>query len=195
MGLYSTSFAAATLLVGMATGGWAQSAQDAMAAAKAASEKYQDINVALAAGFVKDPSGACVSAGNEGLPPEWGAMGVHYLNMAKLKITGGDPLAGNGTHTDFNDPAILLYEPQADGSMKLVGIENLVFQAAWAAAGNDAPPSFAGKAWDAMADDPATEASESHGFAAHFDRHFWAYRDNPAGVFVPFNPAVSCQYN
>ena len=29
-------------------------------------------------------------------------------------------------------------------------------------------------------------------FEPHFDRHVWIYRDNPAGVFTPFNPAVSC---
>ena len=29
----------------------------------------------------------------------------------------------------------MIYEPQADGSLELVGIENLVFQAAWKAAG------------------------------------------------------------
>ncbi|MFV2003383.1 MAG: hypothetical protein ACC619_10430, partial [Paracoccaceae bacterium] len=179
MRTFSTAIAATTILVGLSTGAGAQSAEQAMAAAVAASEKYQDVNVALAAGFVKDPSGACVSAGAEGLPPEWGAMGVHYLNMAKLQITGGEPLGGEGIHTDFNDPAILMYEPQADGSMVLVAIENLVFQAAWSAAGNAEPPSFAGVVWDAMADDPATEASESHGFAPHFDRHFWAFRDNP----------------
>ena len=29
-------------------------------------------------------------------------------------------------------------------------------------------------------------------FAPHFDRHVWIYRDNPNGVFAPFNPSVSC---
>jgi hypothetical protein len=23
---------------------------------------------------------------------------------------------------------------------------------------------------------------------AHYDRHVWLYRDNPSGVFAPFNP-------
>ncbi len=103
----------------------------------------------------------------------------------------GGRVDGTGTHTDFMAPAILLYEPQADGSMVLVGVENLVFQAAWKAAGNSAPPAFAGKAWDSMADDPNTEADEAHDFAPHYDQHVWL-RENPAGQLMPFNPNVSC---
>ena len=75
------------------------------------------------------------------------------------------------THTDFQKPAILIYEPQADGSLVLVGVENLVFQEAWRAAGNSAAPEFAGKTWDAMADDPNTLGDEAHGFEPHFDQH------------------------
>jgi len=123
-------------------------------------------------------------------------MGIHYLNMARLQITGGDPrVDGVGIHTDFMATAIWMYEPQADGSMVLLGIENLVFQAAWAAAGNAEPPSFAGSAWDTMADDPATAGDEAHGFAPHYDRHVWTFRDNPAGIFVSFNPAATCEHH
>jgi hypothetical protein len=46
--------------------------------------------------------------------------------------------------------------------------------------------------FDAMADDTATVLDEAHNFAPHFDRHVWLYRDNPRGVFVALNPAVSC---
>jgi hypothetical protein len=102
---------------------------------------------------------------------------------------------GTGTHTDFHRPAILIYEPQADGSMHLVAVENLVFIAAWQAAGRSAPPSFQGVAYDRMVDDPATSADEAHMFAPHYDRHVWLYRDNPNGVFAMFNPAVSCRHH
>lgn len=174
----------------------AQSQADHIAAVKAATEKYQDVSVALAEGFIPDPSGHCISAAAEGLPPEWGAMGIHYLNMAKLKITAGEPrVDGESTHTDFMEPAILLYEPQADGSMQLIGVENLVFQAAWHAAGNSEPPSFAGRVWDAMADDMATAGDEAHGFMPHYDQHVWVHRDNPAGALVPFNANATCEYH
>ena len=59
-------------VVGFATQASAQSLDEDIAAAKAASEKYQDVNVALAEGFVPDPSGHCIPAGAEGLPPDWG---------------------------------------------------------------------------------------------------------------------------
>ncbi len=171
----------------------AQSEADMLAAAKAASMKYMDVNVALADGFIPDPSGQCVSAAAEGLPPEMGAMGIHYLNMARLQITGGDPkVTGVGLNVDFNAPSILLYEPQGDGSLVLVGVENLVFQDAWAAAGNSALPAFGDRAWDAMADDAGTTGDEAHGFAPHYDLHLWLFRENPADIYAPFNPAVSC---
>lgn len=166
-----------------------------VAAVRAATEKYQDVNIALAEGYVPDPAGICVSAAEEGLPAELGAMGIHYLNMEALQLTANAPrVDGMSTYTDFQKPAVLLYEPQADGSLVLVAVENLVFQAAWKAAGNAEPPMFAGKAWDTMADDPNTPADEAHGFAPHFDRHVWAFRDNPAGVQTPFNPSVTCEY-
>jgi len=162
-------------------------------ALRAATEKYKDVNVALAEGFIPDPSGHCVSAAAEGLPAEWGGMGIHYLNPALLQITAGEPrVDGMSTYTDFMKPAILLYEPQADGSLQLVGIENLVFEAAWKAAGHDAAPMLNGRNWDHMADDPNTPGDEAHNFMPHYDQHVWLFRDNPAGALMPFNPNVTC---
>lgn len=165
-------------------------------ALKAATEKYMDVDVALAEGFIPDPSGHCISAAAEGLPAEWGAMGIHYLNPALLKISGSDPrVDGMGTHTDFSKPAVLLYEPQADGSMVLVGIENLVFQKAWKEMGNDGPPVINGRNWDTMADNQETEGDEAHGFMPHFDQHVWLFRDNPAGTLEAFNANVTCEHH
>jgi hypothetical protein len=164
-------------------------------AIRAAAERFRDVEVALAAGYVPDPTGMCVTAEMEGLPAEAGAMGIHYFRPDLLGITAVEPrVDGNGTHLDFLEPAILLYEPQADGSLELVGVENLVFEAAWHAAGNDGPPTFHGIAWEHMADDPATEADEAHGFTNHYDRHVWLFRENPTGVFSPFNPNVTCAH-
>lgn len=171
----------------------AQGMDEEIAAIRAATAKYKDVNVALAEGFIPDPSGACVSAAAEGLPAEWGAMGIHYLNPGRLGITGGEPrVNGNGTNVDFTAPSILMYEPQADGSLQLLGVENLVFKEGWAAAGNSMAPTFAGKMWDSMADDPNTAGDEAHMFEAHFDLHVWSERENPAGATTPFNPMVNC---
>ena len=161
---------------------------------RAAVEKYKDVNVALAEGYIT-PDNHCVSAASEGLPPELGAMGLHYIHPALLEITGTDPrVDGNSTYVDWNQPAILIYEPQADGSLELVGVENLVFEAAWMAAGNDAAPDLNGRSWDHMADDPATEGDEAHGFTPHYDQHVWLFRENPMGDLMPFNPAVTCEH-
>ena len=132
-----------------------------------------------------------------GLPREQGAMGIHYFRPDMLGITAppNPRVNGAGTHTDFLKPAILLYEPQRDGSLVLVGVENLVFAKAWKDKGNDAPPSFHGVTYDTMVDDPKTPIDEAHNFEPHHDRHVWLYRENPNGVFQPFNPRVTCEHH
>ena len=161
---------------------------------KAATEKYKDINVALADGYIT-PDNHCVSAEGEGLPPELGAMGIHYIHPAMLKITGTEPrVDGESTYTDWSQPSILIYEPQADGTLELVAVENLVFEAAWESAGMGEAPVLNGRTWDHMADDPATPGDEAHGFMPHYDQHVWLFRDNPMGVLMPFNPNVSCEH-
>lgn len=162
---------------------------------RAATERFQDVKVALAEGYIRDPSDTCDSAEMMGRPAELGAMGIHFFRPDMLGISGppNPRVDGNGTHTDFNKPAILIYEPQADGSLQLVAVENLVFQKSWHAAGNQKPPSFHGVEWDTMQDDPATKIDEAHMFEPHYDRHVWLYRENPRGIFAQFNPNVSCK--
>lgn len=164
---------------------------------KALTEKYKDVKVALAEGYIQDPSGACETADMMGKPASDGAMGIHYFIPAQAGVTAppNPRVDGNGIHTDFRKPTVLLYEPQADGSMVLVGVENLVFEAAWKAAGKTAPPTFHGKPYEHMADDPATPLDEAHNFTPHYDRHVWVHRENPNGVFTPFNPAVTCAHH
>jgi hypothetical protein len=162
---------------------------------RAATARFRDIKVALAEGYIS-PDNSCETASHMGLPKEMGAMGIHYVRPDLLGITAppNPRVDGNGTHTDFKKPAILIYEPQADGSLELVAVENLVFEKAWKDAGNKQRPSFHGVAYDHMADDPKTAADEAHMFEPHFDRHVWIYRDNPNGVFTPFNPNVTCEH-
>jgi hypothetical protein len=159
-----------------------------------ATSRYQDVKVALADGYKPDPSGMCVAATMEGRPAEEGAMGVHYIRPDLLGITAppNPRVNGTSTHTDFLQPAILIYEPQADGSSQLVAVENLVFIKSWEAAGHTAPPTFKGHSFNKMQDDPATELDEAHGFEPHYDLHVWLYRENPKGMFAQFNPAVKC---
>ena len=168
-----------------------------LAEVRTGTERFRDLKVALAEGYIRDPFDLCETADMMGRPASDGAMGVHYFRPDLLGVTAppSPRVDGNGTHIDFRQPAILIYEPQADGSIELIAVENLVFKAAWAASGHTAPPSFHGVPYDNMVDDPATAADEAHMFMPHFDRHVWIYRDNPNGVFRPFNPAVTCQYH
>lgn len=162
---------------------------------RAATERFRDVKVALAEGYI-DPGNACETAAAMGMPNELGGMGIHLFRPDLLGVSGppNPRVSGNGLHTDFRKPSILIYEPRADGSLELVAVENLVFEKAWKDAGNTAPPSFHGLAWDYMADDPKTAADEAHMFEPHYDRHVWLYKTNPKGMFTPFNPAVTCEH-
>ena len=186
--------AAAAVLALCAADPAAAETEPDLAAVRAAAERFRDVNVALAEGYVATPGNVCETAQHMGQPAALGAMGIHYFRPDLLGITAppNPRVAGNGTHTDFLRPAILIYEPQADGSLELVAVENLVFESAWRAAGNTAPPSFHGRPYEHMADDPATPVDEAHMFEPHFDRHVWVFRDNPNGVYAPYNPNVTC---
>lgn len=164
---------------------------------RALTEKYKDVSVALAEGYIRDPFDQCETADMMGKPVEAGAMGIHYFRPDLVGVTEppNPRVAGNGTYTDFRNPAVLLYEPKADGSLELVGVENLVFVKGWTEASRTEPPTFHGLAYDYMVDDPATALDEGHMFEAHYDRHVWVHRENPNGVFTPFNPAVSCEHH
>lgn len=184
------------LLLAVAAPAAAQQEPD-LATIRAATERFQNVEVALAEGYVRDPTDMCDTAEMMGRPAEYGAMGIHFFRPDLLGITAppNPRVDGNGTHTDFSRPAILIYEPRADGSLELVAIENLVFQTAWRAAGNRERPSIHGRAWDRMQDDPATPIDEAHGFEPHYDQHVWLYRDNPRGLYAQFNPNVSCAHH
>ena len=175
----------------------APNGEPTLAEIRAATERFRDVKVALAEGYVRDPMNTCETAVTIGRPAEQGGMGVHYFRPDLLGITGppNPRVNGNGTHLDFLKPAVLIYEPQADGSVALVAVENLTFARAWGAAGNKAPPSFHGVPYDFMKDDPATAADEAHMFEPHYDRHVWIYRENPNGVFAQFNPNVTCSHH
>ena len=172
-------------------------AEPGLEAVRAATERFRDVNIALAEGYLRDPMNLCDTAEMMGRPRELGAMGIHYFRPDLLGIAAppNPRVDGTGTHTDFLKPSILIYEPQADGSLELVAVENLVFEKAWSAAGNAQRPSYQGVAYDHMVDDPGTSVDEAHMFEPHFDRHVWIYRDNPHGVFAQFNPNVSCEHH
>jgi hypothetical protein len=102
-----------------------------------------------------------------------GTMGVHFVNLT----VQGPP--------DPMKPNVLVYEPQADGKLKLVGVEWLV-------------PLAAAKERPSVLGQPFQGPMEGHeplipkGFH-HWDLHAWLFKDNPLGMFTATNPDVSCE--
>src|SRR5690242_1078055 len=80
---------------------------------RAATAKYRDLDTAKAAGY--DKFLTCFKMGDDM------AMGQHYVNGT---LAGDDKV-------DPMKPEALVYEPQADGSMVLLGFEYLIFDKAW----------------------------------------------------------------
>ena len=159
--------------------------------------KYRDVEVAKAEGFTTDNK--CVTAEMLGHPAAMGAMGLHYVRRDLLGLPPspspkGVRVKGNGTHVDFRQPAMLVYEPQPDGNMVLVAVENLVFKESWHER-NPSPPAFHGRTYPLLEDNPATVLDEAHGWEPHYEQHLWVFRDNPNGAYSPFNPKVSCRHH
>ncbi len=171
--------------------------QAALEEIRAATEKYQDPEAALADGYIREPMNLCAHAGDEDLPRQVGAMGIHFFRPDLLGITATEPrVNGNGTHTDFLTPSILVYHTTADGSLKLGAVENLVWEAAWKGSGNAGPPEFHGFQYFHRIDNPITSyADEAHLFEPHYELHVWLYEENPTGIFAQFNPRVSCEHH
>ena len=174
----------------------AATAEPGLSAIRVATARYRDVKNALADGYMRDPMNMCVMPSDEGQPNWLGAMGVHFFRPDLLGIQATSPrVAGNGTHTDFAQPGVLIYDPQPDGSMKLVAVENLVFEKGWKDAGHTTPPEYEGHQYFHMVDNPETAADEAHGFAPHYELHIWTELPNPSGPFMEWNPSATCRWH
>lgn len=135
--------------------------------ARAGTAAFHRLSAAEAAGYAQ--VSPCVAA-----PP--GAMGFHFAR--------GD-LYGDGV-VKPDEPEVLLYAPAPNGRMRLVGVEYQVFAFAWDPHHSE-PPSLFGQVFE----DHRAEGT-THGLPPHYELHAWIWRHNPAGMFAPFNPEVSC---
>ena len=170
-------------------------AEPTLAEVKAAAERYRDVRNAIADGYTTDNK--CVTAEMLGFAAINGDMGLHYVRRDLLGLPakpGTGRVRGTGTYTDFSKPAMLVYEPQADGSLELVAVENLVFASEWHRT-REKPPQFRGVNYLLLKDDPTTKLDEAHNFEPHYELHLWVFRDNPKGMFAPFNPTVTCRHH
>jgi hypothetical protein len=95
-----------------------------------------------------------------------GAMGFHYGNAARI----------DGTVKQL-EPEVLMYEPAANGSLRLVGVEYVVPLNAWTA---PAPPQLFGQTF------------QRNEMFQVWALHAWIWKDNPRGTFASWNPNVSC---
>lgn len=152
-----------------------------------ATEAYASISAANAAGYTvwsPDPNAANATCPTNQL----GNMGYHLVNTA-LRGSPADPANGDAV-LDPLKPEMLLWEKRPDGTLALVGVEYLVFKAAWERAhgAQAAPPTLFG----------SPVPLSTHSFTAggpeipHYELHVWLYEPNPLGIFAPWNPNVTC---
>ena len=142
-----------------------------------ATQQYHEETAALADGFVADL--VCVAL------PGVGGMGFHYVNPERASDASVDSLS----------PEVLLYEAEANGRRRLVGVEYFV-------------PVFSnGVPWFGPGDPPVVDNPPPVLFGRtflgpmpghnpempwHYELHVWAWKHNPSGMFASWNPNVSC---
>ncbi len=144
---------------------------------RAATERYKDVNVAIAEGWV--PGTPCVSG------PNSGAMGVHFI-LPPLGAGLPPPRIGDGV-VNASEPEALIYEPLPGGQVRLVGVEFIVLAGQWSTLHPDgSPPVLEGHLMNLVS------APNRYGLPAFFELHVWAWARNPNGSFADWNSIVSC---
>ncbi len=138
-------------------------------AVRESTARFRDVRVAEAEGY--GLLFGCVSG------PDFGAMGMHFVNGALI----GDDIV------DPAHPEIILYEPTPDGRLRLTGADFLILKEVWDAKHPDGPPpELMGQLLQFF------DAPNRFGLPPFFTLHVWAWKDNPNGTFVNWNPKVSC---
>lgn len=95
-----------------------------------------------------------------------GAMGFHHVNRAVVD-----------SMVDLDRPEILLYERTSDGGYSLTGVEYIIPLRRWS---RPEPPTIFGQSMRREED------------LQLWYLHVWAWKENPAGLFADWNPAVAC---
>ena len=143
-----------------------------LAAARAATAQYHQLDVATGDGYglFTDAAGiACID--NQPV----GTMGIHYVNLGLVL----DPAI------DATTPEALVYEPESNGTLRLVALEYVVFQDAWDAT-HSSPPSLFGHRFGLVG------SPNRYGLPPFYELHAWVWKHNPSGTFFEWNPKVSC---
>ena len=135
--------------------------------------RFHDVDAAKAAGY---ELGYVNGAGNRIITgciahPTAGVMGYHYFNKKLI-----DDLV-----VDEQQPEGLVYTSGRDGGLKLAAVEYVVPGAGSNPPGVSQPPTIFGRQMHILV--PAV------GF---YIQHVWVWSHNPAGMFVDWNPELSC---
>jgi hypothetical protein len=141
-------------------------------AVRAATARYHSLTLAKAHkyGLLTDKNGiACID--NPGV----GAMGIHYVNGDLVGTTEVNPLT----------PEALVYQPEANGQLRLVALEYVTFQAQWDATHKSRPQLFGQRFM-------LTPDGNRFGLPAFYSLHAWIWKFNPDGTFAMWNPNVHC---
>jgi hypothetical protein len=104
-------------------------------------------------------------------------MGVHLVMVSRIGSLVLDPA----------QPQALIYEPNADGTMRLVGVEFIVLESVWALNNpNGGVPALDGNLMNYVA------APNRYGLPAFYELHVWAWQNNPQGSYADWNTQVTC---
>ncbi|MDX8467412.1 hypothetical protein RFM26_17100 [Mesorhizobium sp. VK23B] len=125
---------------------------------RAVDDRFEDVAAAKAEGYAPIPCASGLTGG---------AMGIHYVNADYLKDDA----------VDVAKPEAVMYEPMADGTLKLVAVEYIT---------SKGPASLEGHLFN------FNTAPNRYGLGPFYELHVWAWKPNPTGAFADMNPNVSC---
>jgi hypothetical protein len=149
------------------------SGPDPLAEVRQVTAQFQRLEVAKEAGYelgYLNGAGTRIITGCIAHPTA-GVMGYHYFNKQLIDDLVVDPLKPEG----------LVYIKQPNGSLKLVAVEYVVPGANSNPPGVSVPPTVLGREMHILV--PAV------GF---YIQHLWLWSHNPAGMFVDWNPELTC---
>jgi hypothetical protein len=137
---------------------------DDLAAIRAATRDYRDLEVAKADGYQQ--LFECIDHSQEG------AMGVHYIMPSRFD----DRLS-------LSEPEVLVYDVESNGEAKLVAVEYVIPGAAW---NKSQAPTFLGQELKYKT------TMGPHELDPYYEVHVWAWHRNPSGLYADWNPRVTC---
>ncbi len=167
--LITAAIAALALLapIAGAQGGSSAGLAERLERVRYATGAYHNEALAVASGF--HATDHCVASPG-------GLMGYHYTNAGRLQ----------DNVIDADKPEMLLYAPTRGNERKLVALEYWKADRDQDLATDDDRPTLFGQPFDGPM--PGHEP----GMPVHYDLHVWVWSENPAGLFAPFNPRLSC---